>query len=83
MVFTKMMDGGDFSSNQLTFPKTFQDNGYQSSIEWKMAPRTSPTGFDYSKVLINWGGQGTYYKPEICINGQDAVIEDKETFPQK
>ena len=33
--------------------------------------------FDYSKVLVNWGGQGTYYKPEFCINGVDTVTDYK------
>ena len=41
-----------------------------------MAPRDGePTGFDYSKVLINWGGQGTYFKPVFCVNGTDTVTE--------
>ena len=75
--FYKNVDGGDFNSNQLTFPKIFQDNGYQTALIGKWHLGTSPTGFDYSKVLINWCGQGTYYKPEFCINGQDTVIEDK------
>ena len=29
------------------------------------------------KVLINWGGQGTYFNPQFCINGTDTVTETK------
>ena len=30
--FYKNVDGGDFNSNQLTFPKKFQDIGYQTAL---------------------------------------------------
>ena len=73
--FYKNVDGGDFNGQQLTFPKVFQKNGYQTAVIGKWHLGTNPTGFDYSKVLINWGGQGTYYYPEFCINGTDTVIE--------
>ena len=42
-----------------------------------MALGTTPTGFDHSKVLINWEGQGTYFNPQFCINGKDTVTEKK------
>jgi len=75
--FYKNVDGGDFNGEQLTFPKIFQKNGYETAVIGKWHLGTTPTGFDYSKVLINWGGQGTYYKPQFCINGIDTVVETK------
>ena len=75
--FYKNVDGGDFNGEQLTFPKVFQENGYQTAVIGKWHLGTTPTGFDYSKVLINWGGQGTYYNPQFCINGEDTVVENK------
>ena len=75
--FYKNVDGGDFNGEQLTFPKVFQKNGYQTAVIGKWHLGTTPTGFDYSKVLINWGGQGTYYNPQFCINGIDTVVENK------
>ena len=75
--FYKNVDGGDFNGEQLTFPKVFQKNGYETAVIGKWHLGTTPTGFDYSKVLINWGGQGTYYNPQFCINGTDTVVENK------
>ena len=75
--FYKNVDGGDFNGEQLTFPKVFQKNGYQTAVIGKWHLGTTPTGFDYSKVLINWGGQGTYFNPQFCINGKDTVTETK------
>ena len=80
--FYKNVDGGDFNGNQLTFPKIFQSNGYQTAVIGKWHLGTVPTGFDYSKVLINWGGQGTYYRPQFCINGKDTVLETKRHSTQ-
>jgi arylsulfatase A-like enzyme len=73
--FYKNVNGGDFNGEQLTFPKIFQKNGYQTAVIGKWHLGTTPTGFDYSKVLVNWGGQGTYYNPQFCINGKDTIIE--------
>ena len=75
--FYKNVDGGDFNGEQLTFPKIFQKNGYQTAVIGKWHLGTTPTGFDYSKVLINQGGQGTYFNPQFCINGNDTVRETK------
>ena len=75
--FYKNVDGGDFDGEQLTFPKVFQENGYQTAVIGKWHLGTTPTGFDYSKVLINWGGQGTYFKPQFCVNGTDTIQEYK------
>jgi arylsulfatase A-like enzyme len=73
--FYKNVDGGDFNGEQVTFPKIFQANGYETAVIGKWHLGTTPTGFDYSKVLTNWGGQGTYFNPEFCINGTDTVTE--------
>ena len=51
--FYKNVDGGDFNGEQLTFPKVFQKNGYETAVIGKWHLGTTPTGFDYSKVLIN------------------------------
>ena len=75
--FYKNVDGGDFNGEQLTFPKVFRKSGYQTAVIGKWHLGTTPTGFDYSKVLINWGGQGTYFNPQFCINGEDTVTETK------
>ncbi len=80
--FYKNVDGGDFDGEQLTFPKVFQENGYQTAVIGKWHLGTTPTGFDYSKVLINWGGQGTYYKPQFCVNGIDTIQEYKRHSTQ-
>ena len=72
--FYKNVDGGDFDGSQQTYPKIFQENGYQTAIIGKWHLGTTPTGFDYSKVLINWGGQGTYFNPQFCINGKDVIF---------
>ena len=61
--FYKNVDGGDFDGTQQTFPKIFQANGYQTAVIGKWHLGTTPTGFDYSKVLINWGGQGSKCYP--------------------
>ena len=74
--FYKNVDGGDFNGDLMTFPKVFQQNGYQTAVIGKWHLGTTPTGFDYSKVLINWGGQGTYFNPQFCINGVDTLTEE-------
>ena len=73
--FFKNEGGGDFNSDLQTFPKIFQKNNYQTAIVGKWHLGTEPKGFDYSKVLVNWWGQGTYYNAEFCINGKDTVTE--------
>ena len=74
--FYKNVDGGDFNGDLLTFPKVFQQNGYETAVIGKWHLGTTPTGFDYSKVLINWGGQGTYFNPQFCVNGVDTLVEE-------
>jgi arylsulfatase A-like enzyme len=61
-----------FDSTQLTFPKIFQENGYQTAIVGKWHLRSQPTGFDYWNVLP---GQGLYYNPQFINNGKDTTYE--------
>ena len=73
--FFKNEEGGDFDGSQMTFPKVFQKSGYQTAVIGKWHLGTVPTGFDYSKVMINWGGQGTYFNPIFLENGRDTIVE--------
>ena len=73
--FFKNEKGGDFDGSQMTFPKLFQASGYETAVIGKWHLGTTPTGFDYSKVMINWGGQGTYFNPVFLVNGKDTIVE--------
>ena len=73
--FFKNEKGGDFDGSQMTFPKLFQSAGYETAVVGKWHLGTNPTGFDYSKVMINWGGQGTYFNPVFLENGTDTIVE--------
>lgn len=73
--FFKNEKGGDFDGSQQTLPKLMQKGGYETAVIGKWHLGTAPTGFDYSKVMINWGGQGTYFNPVFLENGKDTIIE--------
>ena len=75
--FFKNENGGDFDGSQQTFPKLLQAAGYQTAVIGKWHLGSAPTGFDYSKVLINGNGQGTYFNPEFQINGKETVVESR------
>lgn len=75
--FFKNESGGDFDGTQQTFPKLLQKAGYQTAVIGKWHLGTAPTGFDYSKVMINHGGQGTYFNTVFLENGQDTVKETR------
>ena len=59
--------GKDFDGTQQTFPKLLQKSGYQTAMIGKWHLGSTPTGFDYSDVLI---GQGPYYNPPMLLNGK-------------
>ena len=75
--FFKNEKGGDFDGSQMTFPKLFQKAGYKTAVIGKWHLGTNQTGFDYSKVMINWGGQGTYFNPVFLENSRDTIVERK------
>ena len=52
--FFKNEKGGDFTAQQ-TF-QSFSKYGYETAVIGKWHLGTAPTGFNYSKVMINHGG---------------------------
>ena len=73
--FFKNEKGGDFDASQQTFPKLLQKAGYQTAVIGKWHLGTAPTGFDYSKVMVNHGGQGTYFNTVFVENGTKTIEE--------
>ncbi|MEA2062962.1 MAG: sulfatase-like hydrolase/transferase [Gemmatimonadota bacterium] len=63
-----------FDGSQQTFPKLLQKAGYQTAIIGKWHLKSDPTGFDFWRVLIGQGGQGTYYNPQFGTPGGDEKI---------
>ena len=53
MVFIKMLMEEILMVINSHFQK-FSKNGYETAVIGKWHLGTTPTGFDYSKVLINW-----------------------------
>jgi len=60
-------NGLKFDGSQQTFPKLLQQTGYQTAVIGKWHLASTPTGYDYSEVLI---GQGPYYNPPMLKNGR-------------
>ena len=73
--FYKNEDGGDFDASQMTFPKLLQQAGYETAVIGKWHLGSSPTGFDYYKVLFNKEGQGSYIDPVFEVSGGKIVKE--------
>ena len=61
-----------FDGSQMTFPKLFQQNGYQTAMIGKWHLVSDPTGFDYWNILP---GQGHYYNPDFIEMGEKKVVE--------
>lgn len=77
-----VLDNDDvFDTSQVTFTKILRQHGYNAAIVGKWHLRSTPSGFDYWKVLVD---QGDYYHPEfitpagmIKVNGYATdVITD-------
>ena len=66
--------GQNFDIKNVTFPKLFQQNGYQTAIYGKWHLKSIPQGFDDFKVLKV---QGRYQDPEFVVKGKDEM----ETIP--
>jgi len=77
--FYKNEGGGDFDGSQQTFPKLLQKDGYETAVIGKWHLGTSPTGFNYYKVLFNKEGQGTYFDPVFEESG-GKIIEEKGKY---
>ncbi|MFI3306355.1 MAG: sulfatase [Rikenellaceae bacterium] len=73
--FYKNEDGGDFNPDQQTFPKLLQAAGYENAVIGKWHLGSSPTGFDYFKVLFNKEGQGSYFDPVFEESTGELVTE--------
>ncbi|MBI5471526.1 MAG: sulfatase [Ignavibacteriae bacterium] len=65
-----------FDSSQVTLPKILRGNGYFTAIVGKWHLVTTPTGFDYWKVLID---QGEYYNPNFIEMGDTSRYEGYAT----
>ncbi len=63
--------GNMFDGSQQTFPKLFQQAGYQTAMIGKWHLNSDPTGFDYWDILP---GQGLYYNPDF-IDSTDRYNE--------
>lgn len=77
--FYKNEDGGDFDNTQMTFPKLLKEAGYETAIIGKWHLGSSPTGFDYYKVLFNKEGQGSYNDPVFETTG-GKLVEEKGRY---
>lgn len=51
-----------FDSAQVTFPKILRQQGYQTALVGKWHLKSTPSGFDYWRVLPD---QGDYYHPDM------------------
>ena len=77
--FYKNENGGQFDSNQWTFPQEFQKNGYETSLFGKWHLGTDPVGFNVFKIHAASGQQGLYYDPIYNENGKEVKSKGYST----
>lgn len=61
-----------FDSAQVTFPKILRQHHFQTAIVGKWHLKSTPSGFDYWKVLPD---QGDYYHPEFIT--PDGTVKEQ------
>jgi N-acetylglucosamine-6-sulfatase len=69
---TDNTDRSPASHRLLTFPRTLRDKGYETAFvgKWHMGIDDTPRpGFDH---WVGFPGQGTYFDPELNIDGRHA-----------
>lgn len=71
--YYKNESGGQFNSNQWTFPEELQKNGYQTALFGKWHLGVEPKGFDYFKFHEGGGQQGFYWNPVYNENGKTTT----------
>lgn len=70
--YYKNESGGQFDASQWTFPRAFQDAGYQTALFGKWHLGTDPVGFDTYKFHAGAGQQGHYWDPLYNVNGTEV-----------
>ena len=70
--YYKNVDGGLFDEEQWTFPKAFQQNGYETALFGKWHLGSEPRGFDYFKYHVFPNQQGRYNNPIYNKNGENV-----------
>lgn len=73
--YYKNYKGGNFDGSQWTYPKAFQQEGYQTAMIGKWHLASTPEGFDYYKYHIDHGEQGVYWNPTYNENG--SIVKEK------
>ncbi len=68
--YYKNESGGQFNSNQWTFPEELHENGYTTGLFGKWHLGVEPKGFDYFKFHEGGGQQGFYWNPVYNQNGE-------------
>lgn len=68
--YYKNESGGQFDPTKWTFPREFQNNGYQTALFGKWHLGTDPVGFDEYKFHAAAGQQGLYWNPTYNHNGK-------------
>jgi len=77
--YYKNVNGGQFNTDQWTFPEALQKNGYQTGLFGKWHLRSEPVGFDYFKYHVGVSQQGYYWNPVYNENGKRVSEEGYAT----